>query len=134
MSGEQSRDPWRWLAYAADDLRAARHVDLLNRHRCFLAQQAAEKAIKAALVASEVEFPWLHNLNALRELLPANWSHLRALGPLGELTVWAAVSRYPMELGDPTDSQTSAAVAQAERAVDAARADLSAHGIDAGDE
>ena len=42
-------DPHQWLAYALQDLTAAnvllRHADVPGRIACFLAQQAAEKAL-----------------------------------------------------------------------------------------
>jgi len=64
----------RWLSYARDDLEAAEallaHPDVAPRLSCFLAQQAAEKAIKAALIASQIEFPRHHNLDALRNCCP----------------------------------------------------------------
>ena len=51
----------RWLQYAEEDLWAAERMlhqeDALPRHICWLAQQAAEKTLKAALVFVQVEFP-----------------------------------------------------------------------------
>ena len=41
------------------------------RHVAYHAQQAAEKAIKAILVFEQVEFPFTHELNALRHLTRA---------------------------------------------------------------
>ncbi|MCY4615587.1 MAG: HEPN domain-containing protein [Chloroflexi bacterium] len=37
---------------------------------CFHSQQAAEKALKAALVLEGIEFPYVHDLTRLRNLLP----------------------------------------------------------------
>lgn len=48
----------RWLAYADSDLAVARGADrpgVLTETLCFHAQQAAEKAIKAVLVAGGAE-------------------------------------------------------------------------------
>jgi HEPN domain-containing protein len=67
----------RWLAYARSDLDAAhallRDTDHYPRQVCFLAQQAAEKALKAVLVLLEIEFPFKHDLDRLRDLLPEGW-------------------------------------------------------------
>jgi HEPN domain-containing protein len=51
----------RWLAYAHSALDAGlallRAQDHYPRQACFLAQQAAEKALKAILVLLEANFP-----------------------------------------------------------------------------
>jgi HEPN domain-containing protein len=51
------REVWRWLRLAREDLAAARHLanaaHLPHRVACLLAQQAAEKAVKAVLVAED---------------------------------------------------------------------------------
>ncbi|MCH8838155.1 MAG: HEPN domain-containing protein [Candidatus Marinimicrobia bacterium] len=39
---------------------------------CFHAQQAAEKALKAVLVANSVAVPNIHSIRRLIDLLPAN--------------------------------------------------------------
>jgi len=67
----------RWLAYARSDCDAAhallRDPDHYPRQVCFLAQQAAEKALKAVLVLLEIEFPFTHDLDRLREMVPTGW-------------------------------------------------------------
>lgn len=59
------------LAKAANDLAAARigldHEAPLDTV-CFHVQQAAEKLLKAALAAKEVEYPFTHELRGLMEL------------------------------------------------------------------
>jgi HEPN domain-containing protein len=59
------------LAKAANDLAAARigleHEAPLDTV-CFHVQQAAEKLLKAALAAKEVEYPFTHELRELMEL------------------------------------------------------------------
>jgi HEPN domain-containing protein len=74
MSGRAERlrrEVWRWLRLAREDLAAARHLadaaDLPHRVACLLAQQSAEKAIKAVLVAEDVDPPKLHDLRRLLE-------------------------------------------------------------------
>jgi HEPN domain-containing protein len=53
---ERLRETRRWLRYARQDLVAAEamlgRVDMWPRHACWLAQQAAEKAIKSVSVTA----------------------------------------------------------------------------------
>ena len=70
---ERLRETGHWLRFAREDLSAAeRTVERreVPRHACFLSQQAAEKAVKAALVFLQVEFPHRHDLALLRTYLP----------------------------------------------------------------
>ena len=60
----------RWLKYSGEDLDVASRLmagtQTSPRHACRLYQQAAEKALKAALVLEGVDFPFSHDLDALR--------------------------------------------------------------------
>ena len=66
----------RWLRYAMEDLTEAESMvarpQYAPRHACFLAQQGAEKALKAVLVFLQLDTPRSHNLNALRNLIPSD--------------------------------------------------------------
>ena len=66
----------RWLAKAEDDLTVAAVVianeTTVNWAACFHAQQPAEKALKAVLVASGIDFPRSHSLEHLLALMPAS--------------------------------------------------------------
>jgi len=88
-----------WVTLAVADLRAARPAavssDMEPRHACFLAQQAAEKAIKAAYVLDQVDFPYVHDLNQLRGGLPFGWQVPGDEAKLEWLTRWATEARYP---------------------------------------
>ncbi len=70
----------RWLGYARSDLEAAQNLlsspDHYPRQVCFLAQQAIEKALKAALILEQIVFPFSHDLDRLRNMLPAGWQKL----------------------------------------------------------
>ena len=72
---ERVREARRWLNFAREDLDVAK--ELLRggriRHVCYCAQQAAEKALKAALVLDGLEVPYIHDLNAVRNRLPDSW-------------------------------------------------------------
>jgi len=65
--------PADWLRYARSDLELARVVrpdEVLFEGLCFHAQQAAEKALKAVLIAKGVPPPKTHNIRTLLDLLP----------------------------------------------------------------
>lgn len=105
----------RWLRYATEDLDAAKRLlgNEPSRHACWLAQQAAEKALKGALVLEEVDFPFSHDLDALRNLLPDSWPVHRLCDDLARLTQWTMEARYPGEWQEATPADAERAVAQA---------------------
>lgn len=108
----------RWLAYARSDLDAARA--LLNdphhypRQVCFLAQQVAEKALKAVLVLLEIEFPFTHDLDRLRDLIPPGWPVKTEHPDLASLTIWAVEARYPSDMPDVIEDDAHEALQIAE--------------------
>ena len=107
-----------WMRLAAEDLESAERMphNLSGRFRnvCFFAQQAAEKAIKAALALEAVHFPFLHDLDELRELLPDGWDVHEVTLHLHDLTEWAVRGRYadPRELPTESDAQHALDLAQ----------------------
>ena len=62
--------------------------------RAFHSQQAAEKAIKAALVASGAEPEWTHDLTSLARELPAEWSTGATDSDLDKLSRYVMTARY----------------------------------------
>lgn len=123
----------RWLRYAQEDLTAARRLaldeDVAPRHACWLAQQAAEKALKAALCFAQVDFPRTHNLDTLRNFLPAGWSVKEQHGDLAQLTGWAVEARYPGDWPEATVEDSRQALELAEGVVESVRRDLSQRGL-----
>lgn len=47
------------------------------RNACYFAQQAVEKAIEAVLASDQVEFPYTHDLDRLRQLVPDDWVRVK---------------------------------------------------------
>src|ERR1041384_7581078 len=99
-----SSDAKVWIDYSESDLRAA-HTLLQSKEFfplqiCFLSQQCAEKAIKAILIFEEVNFPKVHDLDRLRDLVPKGWKVKEQFPDLAELTIWAVESRYPGDMPD----------------------------------
>ena len=131
---DEHREVLRWLRYAAEDLAAAEAAlgaaAFAPRHTCWLAQQAAEKAIKAALVLRQVDFPWVHDLDALRNLLPEDWRIRREQPDLAELSEWAVEARYPPSSApDASASEAQAAVEQSRAVYECVCDDLERNGV-----
>lgn len=121
----------RWLRFAREDLSAAeRTVERreVPRHACFLSQQAAEKAVKAALVFLQVEFPYRHDLALLRTYLPDGWLLKEKPTDLDDLSQWAVEGRYPGTPREASEKDAETAVRLARKALEAALEDLERHG------
>lgn len=132
MSGDVEAEALRWLGFALGDLEAARsqpgrHVR--PRIVAFQAQQAAEKALKAALILEGLEPRRTHDLDDLRDRLPSDWRVKRRMPDLGRLSDYAAESRYPDDLRPVTAIQSATAVRQASAVVRLVREDFDRHGI-----
>jgi HEPN domain-containing protein len=127
-SPETLGDVRRWLRFAREDLEAAEALladeACIPRHVCWLAQQAAEKALKAALVSEEIHFPFRHDLDALRNLLPDGWDTKRECADLAELTEWAVEARYPGDWPDATLDDARRAARQGRQVYESVIADL----------
>ena len=124
----------RWLDYDHSDLAAAQALleqpDSFPRQVCFLAQQAAEKALKAALVLAGADVPRSHDLDALRNLLPEGWRTKAEHPDLAALSIWAVDARYPSDNPDAVQSDAQFAVAEAQAIWEAIRSELTARGPD----
>lgn len=107
----------RLLRFAEEDLDAAQCLLATDgatpRHACFHAQQAAEKALKAALKLERIDFPRRHDLDDLRNLLLDTWSVRHTHTDLAQLTEWAVEARYPGDWPEATATDAEQAVSQA---------------------
>jgi HEPN domain-containing protein len=109
-----------WVEFAERDFRAAATLmaaaDPEAPIICFLAQQVAEKYLKAFLVWRDAEPQRSHDLNALRVQCAQLDCTLSALAPeCAMLNSYAVSPRYPMGLPLPGRPDAQAAVAAAER-------------------
>jgi HEPN domain-containing protein len=124
----------RWLRYAHEDLIAARALlddsDFMPRHACWLAQQAAEKTLKAVLVLLQIDFPRRHDLDALRNLIPEGWQLKLDHPDLADLTEWAVEARYPGDWPEAVEVDARRTVAQAGQVWESVLRDLKSHGFD----
>jgi HEPN domain-containing protein len=123
----------RWLRFAGEDLQAAESLlgDAAShpRHVCWLAQQAAEKALKGALTSQQIPFPFRHDLDALRNLLPEGWGVKVRHPDLAELTEWAVEARYPGDWPEASAEDARRALEQARAVYECVTTDLGVHGV-----
>lgn len=111
-----------WMSIAESDLSAAQHPDLHPGIRCYHAQQAAEKAMKATLVRDATDFPKTHHLDRLRALLSVPGIVVATKDDLEWLTRCATTDRYPGVGRDLSALDADRAATLAQSIVDAARA------------
>lgn len=130
--GVDDRDAGTWLRYAEEDLttaeRMVRSEGFALRWACYLSQQAAEKAIKAVLVAEEIQFPYIHRLHDLRDLVPRGRQVAGVAGDLEGLSRWAAGGKYPGLPDDAGPDDASRCLELARQIVEAASKDVHGEG------
>lgn len=106
-----------WISKADSDLANAQLCIAANVSldtACFHTQQAAEKFIKAYLIAHNLPVPFIHNVEKLVELCEqqdASFSHMKALGQT--LTPYAVQLRYDEDFW-PTPGEAATALQSAE--------------------
>jgi len=113
-------DPREWLNRARSSLALARNrvPDAYLEDLCFLAQQAAEKAVKALLIDRGVDFPYVHDLGRLLFLLEEEGEEVpEEIRAAAELTLYASVTRYPGVMRPVTVEEHSEATEIAEAVV-----------------
>jgi HEPN domain-containing protein len=124
-----------WLATALGDLSAAeallRADGLPARQAAELAQQAAEKALKGAIIFGGVTPPRTHDLEALARLVPADWRvHSLDIG-LSGLSNALGEARYPRYFEPPLQREDAVRlVSDALVIVTTILEDLSSRGLD----
>ena len=132
QTADRLGDTARWLRYAEEDLVTAetllRQPHVPSRQACWFAQQAAEKALKAALIFLQIDFRRTHDLNVLRDLVPESWQLKTALPNLGNLNRWAVEARYPEAMREATETDASEAVEQARTIWISISTELAQHG------
>ena len=131
MSRDPAVESARWLAQATDDLQTAQLLVEHGRHpvACFLAQQCAEKALKAVLYHAGADTVLGHSVAALCREVGGRHPDLAP-----RCAAWATLdqhyipSRYPDALpgGTPADVYTHE---QARAAVDLADEVVTAAGV-----
>ena len=130
---ELTAESVRWLRFAVEDLDAAEALrsapGVAARHVATLAQQSAEKAVKAGLVLLDIDPPRTHNLELLVDLLPDDWAVHESSVDLARLSLWLVESRYPGEWPETTEAGAVGALADARHVVAIMSSDLRARGV-----
>lgn len=98
---------------------------------CYHAQQAAEKALKAVLVFLQVQYPFTHDLDAIRGHIPPGWGVRGEFRNLKKLSDWSFKARYPGGWAPPTRTDAVEATRLARAIYEAVLSDLEGHGFDA---
>jgi HEPN domain-containing protein len=111
-------DPREWLNRARSNLKKAQIASgadgIYYEDLCFDAQQAAEKAIKAVLISRQIEFPYVHDLAELLDLVErSGLSVPSSVREAARLTRYAVMTRYPGALDPVTRQDYEAAVTTA---------------------
>ena len=100
-------DPREWMLSARSNLAYARNrtPDVRFEAPCFEAQQAAEKAIKAVMIARDIEFPYTHNIADLLDVLSRETGETipEEVDAAKTLSKYASTMRYPG--GSPVSPQ-----------------------------
>jgi HEPN domain-containing protein len=113
--------PADWLEDAESDLAMAESTSrrpVRWTHRCFHAQQAAEKAIKAVLISCGIDPPKGHNIGLLLDLLPPEVVWPPAADDVADLSRHATVTRYPGAYEQITKERFEVARSLAQAVVD----------------
>ncbi len=130
---EHLREARRWLQYAREDLTAAHTMlgqpGFVARQACWLAQQSAEKALKAVLQYLQIDFPRTHDLDLLRNRIPGGWQVRDRYPDLAALTEWAIEARYPGDWEEASQQDAQLAVQQAQGIYEIVMSDLQQRGL-----
>lgn len=110
-----------WIRQARNDLDAARFnaAEGFHAQACYLAGQAAEKALKAVLVATGITPPYSHSLERLVDLLREQGVktevlealHLKPLTRMNTQTRYPQGDEAPVDLFDSNDSTAAVSTA-----------------------
>ena len=115
----------RWFRLAEEDLIAARVLlrdgSAALRIAGFLAQQAAEKALKAGLFAANAAVPKIHGLSQLHASYPPAGTPDIDHDDLDILDPWVIDGRYAADLPDLGAIETDELLAAAQRVIDQVR-------------
>jgi len=120
--------PQDWLRRARSNLARARQPkaeEVLWEDLCFDTQQAAEKSLKAVLVARHIPFRFVHDITELLTLLENQGVSLpEEIRASAELTDYAVENRYPGPFEPVTEEEFKKALQIAEAVVAWAEAQI----------
>lgn len=114
----QWREARRWFAFVEEDLRAAEACLAMDPPvvgpSAYHCQQAAEKIIKALLIAASRPILKIHDLKELSNAVAPDYPGLAGrMTELRDLTLWGFAYRYPFEEEVPVELPTIEGVRRA---------------------
>jgi len=113
--------PEEWLRRAKGNLALAKQrkpKEAYWEDLCFEAQQAAEKAVKAVLMSSGIDFPKTHDIGELLALMNRSGQKVpQEFWKADDLTQYAVETRYPGPVEPVTRNEYRQAVALAQKVV-----------------
>ena len=114
---ERRAEAVRWLQYATEDLELGESLAadgiFASRYACWQFQQAADNALKAALVLDGIAFSYARDLNGLCALVPDSWFLGEERPDLSYMAEWAVETRYPGQWTERTAEDARRAGADA---------------------
>ncbi len=117
----QPGSPQEWLRRAKSNLALARQSnseEIYWEDLCFETQQAAEKAMKAVLIARGIPFRYVHDLAELLTLLENHGIELpETVRMAASLTDYSVEARYPGPFEPVTEDEFREALSLAEGVV-----------------
>ena len=130
---DRFQDTARWLRHAEEDLITAeillKQAHLPPRQAYWYTQQTTEKALKAALIFLQIDFPRTDDLNILWNLVPQSWQLKTVQSDLPDLIGCAAEVQYPGDTPEPTKANAFEAVEHARAVWTSLSAELTQHGF-----
>ena len=103
-----------WLRWASEDLvmaeRAHQMEGFVPRGVCMWSHQSGEKAVKALLVAYDIDPPRQHDLARLALRLPPAAADALLAIDVDELSRWAIEGRYPADLDEAQEADATRAL------------------------
>jgi HEPN domain-containing protein len=125
----------RWLGFALGDLATARSnpadAAVPNRNAAYMAQQAAEKALKAVILLENKPFDMIHDIDVLAGQVPSDFVVPVPTADCSWLADVESSARYPDEGEIVTSVDAETAIEIAEKIVSAAGGHFLARGVPA---
>jgi HEPN domain-containing protein len=118
MAADSHSEALVWIERAEvdwDNAQSLAEDDADSPNVLWLIQQAVEKGIKAVLIREGINYPWSHDLQQLRELLPEDSALKNDPPSLKFLTQRALETRYPGEYDPITPANLAEGLALGSR-------------------
>jgi HEPN domain-containing protein len=132
-SADYAVEAGRWLAFARGDLDSAATLvgtRTPNRNVGYLAQKAAEKALKAVILLDHTPFEMTHDLTAVAAQLPAGFQCPATTADLAWLADLETSARHPDEGDTITSDDARRAVEMADAILREVAEHFASRGID----